>query len=125
MLTEVLVTGIPRCAMLSALGPGLRRNQMNTVREDFEGAMEEAAAIDGYEPLKGSILEGALRIADEVDRCIRAHMITAENEDWVNRDAHLDILSGHATMMRGIENLTDVPTDYEGTGDADDSEATG
>lgn len=121
-LMEVIATAPSRAVMILAEGPYMPREDLGTLEEDFTKAMEVAQEHLPRVALKGTLLDGAIEIAKAVDQTVRRYLITAQNEEYVDRNAFLDILAGHATIMRGIQGLTDVPLDYTGT-DSDKSEA--
>lgn len=107
-----------RLMALSILGQYMPADELNPLEEVFADAMEEA----GEQGLEGALLDGALEIAAAVDRTVRRHLITAENENYHSRQAHLDIIAGHAILMRGIKNLDNVPVDFDGSSDDEETE---
>lgn len=117
-LDEFVNTTTHRLLSLSTFGTYMPSDENNSLEEVFAEAMEEAGEIG----LKGALLDGALEIAAAVDRTVTRHMITAVNENYRNRQAHLDIIAGHAILMRGIKNLDNVPADFDGSSDDEETD---
>jgi len=114
---DLLMASVPRLTMLLQFGPALSMDDVGSLRKTYSEAMAEAEQMGGEEyTLPPTLKEGAGRIAEEIDKVIRSYLITAANEKYVNRDAHLDIVAGHAIIIRGILGLTNLPDDYDGEG---------
>jgi hypothetical protein len=108
--TEALVH---RLGALSTGGPALPLAQAN-LGVLFDEATEAAASISpqAAKKLTPAIKQIATDIAAVVDAAVRSRMVTAECETHVNHDAFLDLIQGHATVMRGVSNIATVPADF-------------
>jgi hypothetical protein len=107
------------CARVAALTHGgeyIAMKDYQGMEETFAGATADAAkylSAEQASQITPQLERIALDIAQQIDRGIATRFITAENEEAVNHDAYLDIIAGHATVMRGIMHICDVPADYE------------
>jgi len=111
-LMELVGSVIPRLAALTQFGGLMSTKECKDVKlgEEFVNALEaaEGAGMPVPQSLTPTIRECGREIGDLIDNAIGRVLIT-HSEEAVNRDAHLDIVAGHATMCRGLSGLTQVP----------------
>lgn len=96
--------------MLKTHGLTIPTEDADNLKECYLGAMQDD--LDELVPNK-SIQQAAEDIADIVDSTVRKTRITANNEKYFNRDAHIDLMNAHAMMIAALQGLDTVPKDYE------------
>lgn len=111
-LRELIATIIPRVAALTQFGGTMSIDELRDLNlgASFSDAIEEAEAAGASIPkhLTPTVREIGREIGEEIDSRIGRVLIT-HDESYVNRDAHLDIIAGHALIVRGLGGLTAVP----------------
>lgn len=105
---------MPRLAALMAGGAFIAyEDDWRTLADAFDEAFKAAQEIpEAKKTLTPAVRQIAADIAAVADKGIASLQVTAQNEQYYNNDAYLDAIAGHALLMRGIVNLTNVPEDY-------------
>ncbi len=105
---------IPRMAALTAGGPYVPLREVVSLEATFDGAADEATSSSAKAArlLTPAIRQIASELAKTVDSCVKTRMLTADNEKFINHEAWLDVIEGHAVLLRGITGLNHVPADY-------------
>ena len=115
-ISEFIASTVPRLGALVHLGAGLAREELDSLKlgEAFVETLDEARKSGAKLPseITATIVEIGREIGEAIDKAIPRALLTARNEQYVNRDAHLDIVAGHALVVRGLSGLDTVPTDY-------------
>jgi hypothetical protein len=105
-----------RVGALQSAGVALPTEQANlgVVFEEAAkfAAENESEFKDVSKKLTPAILKIATELAETIDAAIRSRMVTAACDTHVDHNAFLDIIQGHATLMRGIEQIDSIPADY-------------
>lgn len=118
MVAEFVPTIIPKVLSKAMLGPGMSMEELadNSVVASFEGSVlsQQEDSVPSHLQIKGTVAKLGADIAEITDKAIKTHLLTATNDKYVNRDAYMDVISGHAILLRGVRDLVNVPDDYEG-----------
>jgi hypothetical protein len=120
-LFEMMHTKFPRAMLLAATGEYLPTEFIATIAEEFVNAVDGDDVPEDFVPPSGSVMGSAVEIAEAIDKAVSIQRTVADQDDYFNHAAQLDIIAGHALITRGLNDLMSVPADYEGSSDADEA----
>lgn len=110
-IMQLLVSGVPRAALLAETGEYLPMEFLNSLSEDFLDSMRyaEEAGLDDIDFPNNATMQSAVEIAEAVDKAVRVQGVLSDQSVAFNHRAHLDIIAGHAYIVRGLKDLMNVP----------------
>lgn len=109
---------VPRVAAIVTLGSAMPRKDVEdlSLGQAFNDALQQAedAGMSIPTHITATVRQIGVELGEHIDKLIPRALLTAQNENYVNRDAHLDIVAGHALVVRGLGGLSTIPADYDG-----------
>jgi hypothetical protein len=114
-MTEIVALDVPKMAMLRESGYTIDRSskEFQTCSEIFTGSMkfaeEQVPQIKKH--MSATVEHSGERIAEIIDSCVSRIMM---EDNVMNREAWLDVLTTHAKLCRALMGITQLP---EGTDD--------
>lgn len=124
-IRETIGSIMPRIAAQLQQGPLMTIEELRDykVGDAFAEAILEVEDQAGSLPdrITPTIRETGRDIGTEIDAAIDRVLIS-HTEDYVLRDAHMDIVGGHAALMRGLSALGDVPAGIDMTREEDSND---
>ena len=107
-------TAAASCSALEEYGPAITTEEVagNSIETAFSEALDELESELKVDGVTGSIRHTAREIAILLDKAISSAIITAKNDKHFNREAYLDLLGAHSSMVAALVGLDTVPTCY-------------
>ena len=105
LVMEVLLIELPKLKFIADAGPAISRDEMKSIRDTFEGAMNLTPAKEHSEArrlLTATVLDASLDIGSAIDKAISRTLL---EDKRANRLAFMDIMALHARLSRAIAEL--------------------
>ena len=110
-IAEVMYVELPKLSYAMKNGPTILREDMLTVRETFDAALE-VASVEEKEVLRditATIADAARDIADSIDKAVRRVLL--DDKD-ANRHAAYDLPAHHARLVRCLADIALSASDH-------------
>ncbi len=113
---EVLGIELPKMHYVIDSGFTMEKDadDFETIEDIFEASV---ATLSNEKGFTASIQEAGVQLARVLDKAVRVQLL---EDTTINREAYMDLIAGHAKILRAIVGITELPPTQEGDNEQSD-----